>query len=134
MSSSTPSFYEPVRVELSLPTPEILTKLLEFCSEYGLDPPSVAASSFRACKLDTIPRTVTPEFKELCGPSWLNPQGKISCKEIYEFLTSYIKIRGLQQPNGTILVNDDLRSTFQIGLKKLHMYELPLIVQNVVVE
>ncbi len=132
--SSTTSFYTPVRVEVSIPTPEILTKFTEFCSEHGLDLPSISAESFKARSLDTKPRIVTPEFKDLCGPSWLNPQGKISCKEIYEFLASYIKIRGLQQPNGVILADDELRNAFQIGLKKLYFHELPLIVQNVVIE
>ena len=75
---------------------------------------ATALNDPEGCLYSAALATPTKHFKELCGPEWMNKQGKMSRKSAKDFFEQQCKMRHIRQANGKIYLDDWARNLFQI--------------------
>lgn len=122
----------PVKMEVTVSSPEELSLLLAFCHQNHLPVISCAAAATPFQLSDKLQKPPAA-FKELCGGPWLTPKGLISQKEAHAFLQNYVKANRLIGPDSLIQLDSALQSIFPEGTPppaKLDPAHLPALVMS----
>ena len=109
-----PTPVEPVKVEVRVKTPEELAKLMAFCNEHSIFYIPVTTAAFLPKTTDNAPRKPSAAYAELCGPSWLNPKGEMTPRNVYDFLQKFIATHKLARPDGSISVPKVMQDALRI--------------------
>ena len=105
---------EPVKVEVRVNTPEEFSKLIAFCTENSITYIPVAAAAFAPSNSDNAARVPQKCFSTFCGPSWLNPKGEMTPRNVYDFLQKFIATHKLARPDGSISVPKVMQDALRI--------------------
>jgi hypothetical protein len=124
--------YTPLKIEVTVSSPAQLTDLIELCRAHEIHYKMLDAAVFAPGLFDDTLKTPTPAFKELCGPEWLTPKGKISVSGAFQFLRNYVRVHGLLDENGVVTMTTLLLSVFGAQHPKLiHQTDLLRLAESV---
>jgi hypothetical protein len=109
-----PTPVEPVKVEVRVKTPDELAKLMAFCNEHSIFYIPVTSAAFLPKTAENAPRKPSAAYAELCGPSWLNPKGEATPRNVHNFLTKFVETHKLRRPDGRISLPKILQDVFHM--------------------